>query len=414
MIENTLRSLNGLGLGLACLAAACAPATHGPVTPAAAHQYLYLWTAPLDSTASDFLAVLDVTEQGDTARYGSLVTTLPVPAGPHMTHHTEAEMPADRQLFANDFMSGRSSIFDLTDPAHPRLAAQFGDAGKLSHPHSFVRLANGNVLATFQTQQDSLGTAPGGLVEMTPKGEVVRSGSADVPGVDRRDRPYSPLVLPWLGRVIVTTTDMVGDDTTTTLQFWRLSDLSLERTLQLPPGPRGNEGYLTAEPRVLSDGKTVLVSTFNCGLYLLSGLDTKTPSAKLVASFPKRPGTHCAVPVVAGNYYLITVAALSAVLVLDVSDPERPFEVSRMTLGPDDQPHWIAISPDHRRVVVTGYKGMRTRVVLADFDERTGKLTLDRRFRAPGSEEPGFRFEGITWPQGGSFSAVPHGAVFSR
>ena len=414
MREKSLGSLRAYSLALACLIAACAPTPHAQVTPVAPSDHLYLWTAPLDSTAPDFLAVLDVTEHGDTARYGSLVTTLPVPVGPHITHHTEAEMPADRQLFANDFMSGETSIFDLTDPVNPRLAAQFGDRGALSHPHSFVRLANGNVLATFQTQQDSLGTAPGGLAELTPRGELVRSGSSDVPGVDRRVRPYSPLVLPWLGQVIVTTTDMVSDDSTDLLQFWRLSDLSLQRTIRLPPGPRGDEGFLTAEPRVLSDGKTVLVSTFNCGLYLLGGLDTKSPSARLVTSFPRRNGSHCAVPVVAGNYYLITVGALSAVVVLDVSDPERPFEVSRLTLGPDDVPHWIAISPDHRRVVITGYKGMRTRVVIAQFDPRTGGLTLDRRFRMAGSDEPGFRFEGITWPHGGNSAAVPHGAVFGR
>ena len=51
------------------------------------------------------------------------------------------------------------------------------------------------------------------------------------------------------------------------VQVWRLSDLSLIKTISLDPGPRGNEHYDPAEPRVLSDGKTVLVSTFFCGLY---------------------------------------------------------------------------------------------------------------------------------------------------
>jgi hypothetical protein len=92
---------------------------------AAAPEYLYLWTASADSTEADFLAVLAVTE--DSARYGRLATTLPVPGLRNGPHHTEHEMPADRQLFANGFGSGQSFIFNLTDPVRPRLAGRFGD-----------------------------------------------------------------------------------------------------------------------------------------------------------------------------------------------------------------------------------------------------------------------------------------------
>ncbi len=56
------------------------------------------------------------------------------------------------------------------------------------------------------------------------------------------------------------------------LQIWRLSDLALLHTITLPDGPAGDESRLTAEPRVLADGRTVLVSTFACGLYLMEGL----------------------------------------------------------------------------------------------------------------------------------------------
>jgi hypothetical protein len=120
------------------------------------------------------------------------------------------------------------------------------------------------------------------------------------------------------------------------------------------------------------------------------------------------------VPVVVGDYYLITVPAWSAVVSLDVSDPAHPREVSRVTLGRDDVPHWIGIEPNHRRLVITGYEAMKTRVLLARFDESNGRLTLDERFRAAGSAEPGIRMEGVAWPHGGSGAAVPHGAVFSR
>lgn len=376
---------------------ACAPRSETPSAP----DYLYLWTRSADSTKPDFLAVLDVTE--DSGRYGRLLTTVPVPGLGNVPHHTEHEMPADRRLFVNGFGSGRTFIYDMTDPAAPRLDGQFGDVAGMMHPHSYLRLPNGNVLATFQMQHDSLGVAPGGLAEITPRGDVVRTRSANVPGVDRAIRPYSAGIVAPLDRLVTTTTDMDADSATHAVQIWRLSDLALLHTINLPDGPAGDEGAATAEPRVMEDGRTVLVSTFNCGLYLMEGLDTDAPSARLVASFPRKEGADCAIPVIAGHYYLVTVPSLNAVVSLDISDPTAPHEVSRAVLGAEDVPHWIAISPDHRRVVVTGYGAMEHRVLILTFDPTSGQLAIDPRFRAEGDSTAGFRMDG-----------TPHGAVFGR
>jgi hypothetical protein len=380
---------------------------------APAPDYLYLWTASEDSTQPDFLAVLDVTE--DSTRYGRLVTTLPVPGLRNGPHHTEHELPPDRQLFANGYGSGQTFIFDLTDPTRPRLAGQFGDLEGYSHPHSFLRLPGGNVLATFQMRHGAGGMTPGGLVELTPAGEPVRSSSADTPGLDPETRVYSAGIVPALDRIVTTTTDMEADYAASRqLQIWRLSDLARLHTITLPDGPAGGESQLTAEPRVLVDGRTVLVSTFNCGLYLMEGLETEAPSARLVASFPRKPETYCAIPVVVGHYYLVTVPAWSAVVSLDITDPAAPREVSRVTLGPDDVPHWVAVSADGRRVAITGYGAMRHRVLIARLDPATGQLTIDDRFREEGASEPGFRMDDETWPHGGQAKGIPHGAVFSR
>lgn len=378
-----------------------------------AREYLYLWTASADSTQPDFLAVLDVTE--DSTRYGRLVTTLPVPGFRNEPHHTEHEMPPDRQLFANGFGAGKTFIFDLTDPARPRLAGQFGDLEGYSHPHSFLRLPDGNVLATYQMRHGPTGMAPGGFVELTLAGEPVRSSSADTPGLDPQTRVYSAAVVPALDRIVTTTTDMAEDyGASRHLQIWRLSDLTPLHTITLPDGPAGDESTLTAEPRVLSDGRTVLVSTFACGLYLMEGLESEAPTARLVASFPRKPETYCAIPVIVDPYYLVTVPAWSAVVSLDIRDPAAPREVSRLTLGPDDVPHWIAISADRRRVAITGYGDMRHRVLIARFDPASGQLTLDERFREEGAGEPGFRMDDETWPHGGQAKGIPHRAVFSR
>jgi hypothetical protein len=255
----------------------------------------------------------------------------------------------------------------------------------------------------------------GGLVELTPAGKPVRSSSAHYTGADPGLRVYSGAIVPAYDRIVTTTTDMDKDfPPSRNLQIWRLSDLSLLRTFPLPDGKTGDEGLLTAEPRLLDDGKTVLVSTFNCGLYLMEGLAGEVPSARLVASFPRKAGTNCAIPLIAGRHYLVTVPAWSAVVSLDISNPAVPREVSRVTFSADDVPHWIAIAPDHRRVVVTGYQGMRHRVAIARFDPNTGQLAIDERFREEGATEPGFRMDNKTWPHGGTAKGIPHGAVFSR
>ena len=59
-------------------------------------------------------------------------------------------MPASGKLFANDHDIGRTFIFDVNDPLHPKIVTSFTDMAGYMHPHSFVRMPNGNIIATFQ------------------------------------------------------------------------------------------------------------------------------------------------------------------------------------------------------------------------------------------------------------------------
>lgn len=413
---NAIRYIVAIGLLVACTtpreSETPGKATSGDAVPA--RDYLYLWTASTDTTQPDFLAVVDVTENSlDTARYGHLVTTLPVSGRMNSPHHTEHELPADRQLFANGYGSARSFVFDLSTPDAPRIAAEFGDVDGYSHPHSFLRLPNGNVLATFQMKHtNGSHMRAGGLVELTPRGERVRAASADTPGADSGLRVYSAGIVPLLDRIVTTSTDMEKDffEPSRTLQVWKLSDRTLLSEIKLP----GPNGVLTAEPRLMDDGRTLLVSTFSCGLFVVEGLDGNAPSARQVGSFPRKDGTSCAIPVIVGKYYLVTVPAWSAVVSLDISNPNAPKEVSRVAFDSTDVPHWIAVSPDRRRVVVTGYRSMQHTVQLLRFDAATGQLSRDTRFREEGAMVPGFRMDNKTWPHGGNAKGIPHGAVFSR
>ncbi len=396
------------------LVAACQPSRSDPaVAPDVPHSgYLFVWAGDADRQQSDFLAVLDIDRESP--RYTEVVATLVVGEVGTLPHHTEYEMPRDGILWANGFAAGRTFRLDLRDPVRPRLAGSVGDAGPFSHPHSFARLPSGNVLATFQRRAGKDSSATGGLVEYDPSGRVVRLAPAGAPAVDSSVRPYSLVVLPAIDRVVTTATDMHLTVKSRAVQVWRLSDLALLHTLLLPPGPRGDENWLTAEPRVLADGRTVLVNTFTCGLYRLRGLEGNAPSAQWIHSMPWRERLNCAVPVVTGRFWLQTSGVEHAVVSLDISDAGRPREVSRLTLQPDQVPHWIALEPSGGRLVITGYRELEHWVLLAQLDRATGGLRLDSTFRSPGSAHPGVDFGRDQWPHAATGPAVPHGAVFAR
>ena len=387
---------------------------------AAPGSYLFLWAGDADDKASDFLAVIDVDPAS--ARYGAVVASLPTGESGTHPHHTEHEMSANGHLLANGFHAGRTWLFDLTRPLEPRILTSFDDIAGYSHPHTFIRMDNGHVLTTFQyaapanSAHSGHGSenATGGLVEMTERGEVLRTGSArDTRIPDPRIYPYSVLPLPAIDRAVSTTTDMDHTNEKATsewVQFWRLSDLTLLRSIALSPGPKGDEHRLSGEPRLLPDGESIYIHTFSCGLYLLRGVVDAEPVATLVHSFP---GFGCGVPILTGHYWLQPVPETHALVALDISDPGKPREVSSVTFGDDEAPHWIAIDPSGRRVVLnSGGKG--SRLFLVNFDPETGTLAMDERFRDPGDARPGISMTGRKWPHGFEGNAAPHGTVFSK
>ncbi len=140
---------------------------------------------------------------------------------------------------------------------------------------------------------------------MDERGTVIRSRSAHDPAIsDSRLDPYSVLPVPTIDRAVLTTTDMDSGNKEATsqwVQFWRLSDLSLLKSVALPPGPRGDEHYFTGEPKLLPDGQSVYVHTFNCGLHLIRGVDRPEPTVSFVKGLP---GKDCGVPVLTSHYWL--------------------------------------------------------------------------------------------------------------
>jgi len=386
--------------------------------PASGH-YLFAWAGDVAQQGNDFLAVIDADPRS--VSYGHLLTTAVTDQQTGQVHHTEYTMPAGGLLFANDHVAGRTFVFDVHEPMHPKIVASFTDLGGYSHPHSFLRLPNGHVLASFQhvhhpgmemsmsMPMTGMGTT-GGLVEIDDQGHLIRAASTADPELHGAMlMPYSLLPLPDIDRLVVTNSSMHdADPHGHTYQVWKLSTLELLSTDYLDTGGEQEGDINPQEPRLGPDG-SVFVQTLNCGIERITGIATDHPESQLVHMFP---GSQCGVPTIVGHYLVQSVPIVNGVIVLDLSNPAKPKEVSRLQLGEGLIPHWTGWDAKAERVVVTGIGDLH-RLFLLKLDQKTGAITIDTAFH-DADRKPGFNFDNRKWPHGWTGSANAHGVVFSR
>jgi hypothetical protein len=391
-------------------------------------HYLFAWAGDPAGKGEDFIAVIDADPAS--ADYGRPVASAASGIRTRQIHHTEYWMPESGLLFANDHMAGRTVVMDVRDPLHPRLHASFGDIGGFSHPHSFLRLPNGHVLASFQVEghmdhgMGDMAGVPlpmpttddgasrgvhGGILEIDEEGHLVRAAStADPARPDDLLMAYSLLPMPDIDRVLVTNSSMRDEDSTGhTYQVFRLSDLKRLSTNNLDAGP-GHYGEINPEEARRGPDGSVYVQTTGCGIERITGIADDHPRSKLVYQFP---GSFCGVPSIVSHFLIETVRLTHAVVVLDLAEPDRPVEVSRVVLDGVIWPHWTGYDAKTHRLAVTGYG--ENRLFMLNFDPATGAVAVDKAFHDQAGR-PGFDFSDRSWPHGWSGSAQAHGVVFSR
>jgi hypothetical protein len=189
---------------------------------------------------------------------------------------------------------------------------------------------------------------------------------------------------------------------------WRLSDLKLLKTQYLDTGGRRYGEINPEEPRRGPDG-SLFVQTLACGIERIAAVETAHPTSQLVHVFP---GGGCGVPTIVGHYLIQSVRLTHGLIVLDIANPSKPVEVSRLTINDAFVPHWTSWGAKAQRLVVTGY-GSDHRLFLVKLDQATGALAMDTAFH-DADGKPGFSFEEREWPHGWKGTANPHGVVFSR
>ena len=215
------------------------------------------------------------------------------------------------------------------------------------------------------------------------------------------------------------------------IQIYRYSDFTLLHTIELPVG-RDEKGQLVEGsqaagfgPRILDD-RTVFLNAYGCAFYHLADIGTPTPSLEMVYTIETDPVPQkgqirgaCSIPVRVGHYWIQPVSDLNSVVVLDISDPEAPFEIHRLDTPKWFKPHWLAKDKGSNRLVLGAELGGEDGFFILRIDPETGGIGFDPDFKARRSDtffaksRPGYiTLRRQDWPHGRSGKAWGHAALF--
>jgi len=369
-------SLTVLFLGLvarhAIVRAGSLPSLHGQFERGPHDEKtLIVWAGDKAHVAPDFIAVIDFDERSP--NYGKVLRTLPL-TGPsaigNEPHHVG--LSADGKTFVVggllSVLRGQDQVFffDVSHPREPQFIRSDNPPGA-SIADEFDALSNGGFFGTFMGSPD--GANPGRLVEYDAHQQFVQAWPLNPPadGFDPHGLaideprnliltsdfvcPLHTLLVPGGGEVILRGT----------VRVWDFEKRSIVRTIVVgdPANPSGTidvglipgDRQLRAFTAGMADNKLYLIDTQH---------GTATPvydfAPFAVADAPTWPqlfritndGTRLFITLnYAGN--------AGKVVQFDISNPEHPKVLSFVDLGPGSGPHYLRLTKDEKRLVVSDY-----------------------------------------------------------
>jgi selenium binding protein SBP56 len=359
-------------------------------------RYLYVWAGDQARVAPDFLAVIDFDRAS--ANYGRVITTrdLPDPGATGNEPHHVGLSTDGRTLALGGLLSvlkGQNEIFffDVSNPLSPRFLSA-ADPPQSAITDEFHPLAGGGFLVTMMGGAG--GHHPGRLVEFDKRGRIVAEHPDSPP--DDGFNPHGISVRPELNLMV--TSDFICPSTTLnavpggldlrgSIRVWAFNRREILRTIEIPgAGGTIDVQLIPGDKR----GRAFTAGMLDDKLYLV---DPRRGSARPVFDFATvaKGGWPQLIRMTRdGRRLFITMNVAGRVAMLDTSDPERPVYLSSLDLGPDAGPHYLALTRDERRLVVSDYflnedtfgKVHREgdhKVHVAHVTPR--RLVLDRRFR---------------------------------
>lgn len=327
----------------------------------AAEKYLFVWAGDQARTNADFLAVIDFDERS--VNYGKVITTKPLP-GPGATgnepHHVGLSRDG-KTLACGGLLSvlkGQREIFffDVSDPAAPQFLSS-ADPPLSAITDEFYALPGGGFLVTMMGGAE--GHHPGRVAEFNKDLQLVRESPRDPP-MDGFN-PHGISVRPDINLMVTsdficpaTTLHVVpgGLDLRGSVRVWDFRARKILRTITLP-NPSG-----TIDVKLIPDDAKERAYTAGMTDDKLYLLDTRAGTATSVFDFATiaQGGWPQLMRMTRdGKRLFISLNMAGKVVMFDTSNPKKPKVLKVLELGAGSGPHYIALTEDEKRLVISDY-----------------------------------------------------------
>jgi selenium-binding protein 1 len=324
-------------------------------------RYLFVCAGDQARVAPDFLTVIDF--DVTSPNYGHVIATEPFPsssASGNEPHHVGLSRDG-RTVACGGLLSvlkGQDEVFffDVSKPSLPRFITS-ANPPLSSITDEFYALPQGGFLVTMMG--GPAGHAPGRLVEFDENLQLIAEHPNHPP--DDGFNPHGISVRPELNLMVTsdficpstTLNGMPGDlDLRGSVRIWAVQPRRIVKTIEIP-GAGG-----TIDVRLIPGDRRARAFTagmLDDKLYLV---DTRAGRATPVFDFAtivKGGWPQLMRMNEDGSRLFITMNVAGLVAMLDTSNPERPVLLSILDLGPDSGPHYLALTRDERRLVISDY-----------------------------------------------------------
>ena len=324
-------------------------------------QTLYVWAGDQARINPDFLAVINFDERS--ANYGSVITTVPLPgpgAAGNEPHHVGLSRDG-RVLACGGLLSvlraqNEIFFFDVSDPSTPRFISS-ANPPESAITDEFYPLPGGGFLVTMMGGAE--GHHPGRVAEFDRNLQLVRESPQDPP-MDGFN-PHGISVRPEINLMV--TSDFICPATTLhavpgdlelrgSVRVWDFRKRKILRTITLP-NPAG-----TIDVKLIPDDAQERAYTAGMTDDKLYLLDTRAGTATAVFDFATiaQGGWPQLMRMTRdGKRLFISLNMAGKVVMFDTSNPRRPKVLKVLDLGGGSGPHYIALTEDEKRLVISDY-----------------------------------------------------------
>ena len=324
-------------------------------------KFLFVWAGDQARTSPDFLTVVNFDE--DSRDYGKVINTVPLP-GPGATgnepHHVGLSRDG-RVLACGGLLSVLRAqkeifFFDVSNPQAPTFISA-ADPPQSAITDEFYALPDGGFLVTMMGGAE--GHAPGRVAEFTKDLQLVAENPQNPP-MDGFN-PHGISVRPELNLMV--TSDFICPATTLhvmpgglelrgSVRVWDFKNRKILRTVNIP-NPAG-----TIDVKLIPEDEKRRAFTAGMTDDQLYLIDTQKGNATSVFDFStiaKGGWPQLMRMTKDGKRLFISMNMAGKIVMFDTSNPEKPRVLDVLDLGADSGPHYIALTNDERRLVISDY-----------------------------------------------------------